>query len=101
MTRRDWLLFLALMVVVTIIALPILTYPPGRDQGEFATIARGLLDGRVPYVDLWNPKPPAVFYVYALGDPGLWADDRRPAHAGLTDRAGHQRGAVLAGLPRQ
>ena len=66
MTRRDWLLLLALLIVVTIIALPIVTYPPGRDQGEFATIGRGLLDGKVPYVDLWNPKPPAIFYVYAL-----------------------------------
>ena len=66
MTRPNWLLFMALMIVVTIIALPILTYPPGRDQGEFATLGRGLLDGKVPYVDLWNPKPPAVFYVYAL-----------------------------------
>ena len=42
-----------------------MTYPLGRDQGEFATIGRGVLDGRIPYVDLWNPKPPAVFYVYA------------------------------------
>ncbi len=47
-------------------ALPVLTYPLGRDQGEFATIGRSILDGKIPYVDLWNPKPPAVFYVYAL-----------------------------------
>ncbi len=66
MTRRDWLLFLGLMLVVTVLALPILTYPLGRDQGEFATIGRGLLQGKIPYVDLWNPKPPAIFYVYAL-----------------------------------
>ena len=66
MTRRDWLLFLGLMLVVTALALPVLSYPPGRDQGEFATIARGILNGKIPYVDLWNPKPPAIFYVYAL-----------------------------------
>jgi hypothetical protein len=66
MTRRDWLLFLALMIAVTVLALPIVTYPLGRDQGEFATIGRGILNGKIPYVDLWNPKPPAVFYVYAL-----------------------------------
>lgn len=66
MTRRDWLLLAGLVALVLALALPTLTYPPGRDQGEFATIARGLLDGKTPYVDLWNPKPPAVFYVYAL-----------------------------------
>lgn len=66
MTRRDWLLFLGLMLVIILIALPTLTYPLGRDQGEFATIGRGILQGKTPYTDLWNPKPPAVFYVYAL-----------------------------------
>lgn len=66
---RRWLrqhgLFLLLLTLILLISLPILTYPLGRDQGEFATIGRGILNGRVPYVDLWNPKPPAVFYVYA------------------------------------
>ncbi|MCC6805552.1 MAG: glycosyltransferase family 39 protein [Anaerolineae bacterium] len=65
LSRQTWLLA-AVLVAVTIIALPTVTYPLGRDQGEFATIGRGILDGRIPYVDLWNPKPPAVFYVYAL-----------------------------------
>lgn len=63
---RQWLWLAGIIVIVTLLALPVLTYPLGRDQGEFATIGRGLLDGRVPYRDLWNPKPPAVFYVYAL-----------------------------------
>lgn len=57
---------LLLIVAITLLALPTLTYPLGRDQGEFATIGRGLLQGRVPYVELWNPKPPTVFVVYAL-----------------------------------
>jgi 4-amino-4-deoxy-L-arabinose transferase-like glycosyltransferase len=64
--KRDWLLLALLLVVVSLIALPTLTYPLGRDQGEFATIGRGILNGRTPYTELWNPKPPAVFYVYAL-----------------------------------
>jgi hypothetical protein len=56
---------LLVIALVLIAALPILTYPLGRDQGEFAVIGRGLLEGRAPYIDLWNPKPPAVFAVYA------------------------------------
>jgi hypothetical protein len=56
---------LALIGLVLLLALPTLSYPLGRDQGEFASIGRGLLEGRVPYRDLWNPKPPAVFYLYA------------------------------------
>ncbi len=57
---------IALLILLLIgAALPVITYPLGRDQGEFAVIGRGLLDGKRPYVDLWNPKPPAVFAVYA------------------------------------
>ena len=58
--------WLGLVGLIVILASPILTYPLGRDQGEFATIAQGILWGRVPYLDLWNPKPPAIFYTYAL-----------------------------------
>lgn len=65
-TRREWLSILIVCAAVVIAALPTLTYPLGRDQGEFATIARALLDGRIPYVDIWNPKPPAVFVVYGM-----------------------------------
>jgi 4-amino-4-deoxy-L-arabinose transferase-like glycosyltransferase len=65
-SRRGWLPALALTGVITMLALPVLTYPPGADQGEFAVTARAILDGRVPYVEIWNPKPPAVFYVYGL-----------------------------------
>ena len=64
--RQDRALLLALIVVILLLALPTLTYPLGRDQGEFATIGRGILNGRIPYTQLWNPKPPAVFYIYAL-----------------------------------
>jgi hypothetical protein len=63
---KDRVLLALIIIVTLVIALPTLTYPLGRDQGEFATIGRGILDGRVPYRDLWNPKPPAVFYVYSL-----------------------------------
>ncbi len=60
----NWLGALALTLLVVALALPVLTYPLGGDQGEFAIIGREILAGAAPYVDQWNPKPPAVFYVY-------------------------------------
>ncbi len=62
---KRGLLLTAILLAVIVLALPVLTYPLGRDQGEFATIGRGILDGKTPYTELWNPKPPAVFYIYA------------------------------------
>lgn len=64
MKKRDVFTVILLSGILLVGALPVLTYPLGRDQGEFATIGRGILDGRVPYTGLWNPKPPAIFLVY-------------------------------------
>lgn len=64
--HRGWLWLLFLTALLLLLAAPVATYPLGRDQGEFATIGRGILEGTPPYTGLWNPKPPAVFYTYAL-----------------------------------
>lgn len=42
---------------------------PGRDSGLFLYIGQSILDGKIPYRDAWDHKPPGVFYVDALG---LW-----------------------------
>lgn len=46
----------------------ILTFSFGRDQGIYALVAEGLLDGRVPYRDLWDFKPPGIYWVYAAAE---------------------------------
>lgn len=60
-------LFLLILVLVLLVALPILTYPMGRDQGMYANIGRVILAGRTPFVDMWDIKPPPIYYLYALG----------------------------------
>lgn len=57
---------LALLLIVVIAALPMLTYPLGRDQGMYANIARAILNGGTPFVDMWDIKPPIIYYIYAL-----------------------------------
>ena len=44
----------------------ILTYGYGRDQGIYAMVARAILDGRMPYRDAFDFKPPGIFLVFAL-----------------------------------
>jgi len=61
--RHAWLALASIFVVVR--ALPILSYPLGRDQGTYLTIGQGLLDGKQLYLDLWDNKPPGIFYIYA------------------------------------
>ncbi len=61
---RKWLL--GALAVVFLRALPNLRYPIGRDQATFCVIGQGLLRGQLLYRDLWDNKPPGIFYIYAL-----------------------------------
>ena len=42
---------------------------PSRDYGIFSYVGQQIMLGKLPYKDAWDHKPPAVFYVDALG---LW-----------------------------
>src|ERR1043165_8106316 len=56
----------AAFLIVGFAALQILLFPFGRDQGIYALVGEGILHGKLPYRDLWDFKPPGVFFVYAL-----------------------------------
>jgi hypothetical protein len=43
----------------------ITAYPLGADQGIYATVADGLRRGLSPYRDLFDLKPPGIYYAYA------------------------------------
>lgn len=61
--------FLAILVALTLVqANPITTYP-SRDGGAFNYIGRLILEGKLPYVDVWDSKPPGIFYLNAFA---LW-----------------------------
>jgi 4-amino-4-deoxy-L-arabinose transferase-like glycosyltransferase len=68
--RRRRLLevaFLALLLLIPILLyLPFLNMPFERDEGTYATVAQGLLDGKLPYRDLFDNKPPLVYGWYAI-----------------------------------
>lgn len=40
----------------------ITAYPLGADQGIYATVADGLRRGLSPYRDLFDLKPPGIYY---------------------------------------
>lgn len=69
-TRRqkyiEAALILLLLSVPILLYLPFLGTPFERDEGVYATIAQGVLDGKVPYRDLFDNKPPLVYGWYAI-----------------------------------
>ena len=58
-----------LAVVSVVVLLP--NHPAGRDPAEDAGVffyaAQRLLDGGAPYRDIWDHKPPGVYFVDAVG----------------------------------
>jgi hypothetical protein len=64
-TRRSHLWLGLALLLVAIRSIPNVTYALGRDQATYGVIGRGLLQGAKLYRDLWDMKPPAIFWVYA------------------------------------
>ncbi|MGD9892195.1 MAG: ArnT family glycosyltransferase [Dehalococcoidia bacterium] len=61
--RRHWPVIL--VVGVTLVAgLPTLNYPYGPDQALFAYMGDRLAHGAGLYVDVWDVKPPGIFWIY-------------------------------------
>ena len=40
---------------------------PARDGGFFLYAGSQIVDGKIPYVDFWDSKGPAIFFINALG----------------------------------
>ena len=64
-SRTNAIWIATAFALVLIYALPIITFPPGRDQGTYLQIGQSLLQGKHLYIDLWDNKPPGIFYIYA------------------------------------
>src|SRR3989442_3117155 len=55
----------ALGLLAAVLLLPSLFYPLARDQGVFAYVGALILKGGWPYRDVWEVKPPGIYYTYA------------------------------------
>ena len=70
-TLRFALPYLFLLLLTSLIldlANPLFDQP-ARDGGFFLYAGQQILDGKLPYQDVWDSKGPAIFYTNALG---LW-----------------------------
>jgi hypothetical protein len=59
-------IFFILLFVLVIIYGNQLAFP-GRDSGVYAYVAQQMLDGKVPYKDIWDHKPPLIYFIDILG----------------------------------
>src|SRR6267142_123163 len=61
-----WILTALIMVGAAALRLPLLDVPLDRDEGEYAYVARLLLDGIPPFAEAHNMKMPGIYAVYSV-----------------------------------
>jgi len=62
----PYILLLVLSLLVLDLANPLFD-KPARDGGFFLYAGSQILQGKIPYIDFWDSKGPAIFYINALG----------------------------------
>ena len=71
-TRAEIGLACAIGLAVVALRTPLMDLPLERDEGDYAYAAWRMTFGEWPYVDVFNQKPPGVFFAYrAAGSQGL------------------------------
>ncbi len=64
--RSNILTLLSILMVSTLLRLPTLFEPWGGDQGVYGFISKGILDGNVPYRDMYTSTGYGIFFIYAF-----------------------------------
>ena len=71
MPSREWGFFLGLILfTLLLIMIPISPFHkplPGRDSSVYIYIGQHMLDGKLPYRDLWDHKGPLLYFLNAFG----------------------------------
>lgn len=69
--HQGFWLALSLIVLSIVVLIPAssisMNRVPGHDSGIFLYFGRQILQGKIPFRDLWDHKPPMIFYLDALG----------------------------------
>ncbi|RLD02814.1 MAG: hypothetical protein DRI32_08305 [Chloroflexi bacterium] len=68
MKKTLHLAFLLIIAFSVLVSVAPSNHPvPGRDQGVYLYVGEQILDGSVPYRDIWDHKGPVIYYINALG----------------------------------
>lgn len=64
--RNEYTITLLILVLSFLLRVSFVHEPLDRDEGFYAYIGSGLLQGKILYRDLIDIKPPGIYYIYAL-----------------------------------
>ncbi len=63
---QSWMAIAAIFLVYVVLRLPGINIPLDRDEGAFGYMGQLIQDGKLPYLDGLDHKPPGAFYINAL-----------------------------------
>ena len=69
-SRSDLITILAVILGSLLIMspyLPVFSENMDRDSGVFIYTGKQVLDGKIPYLDVWDHKGPLLYYINAFG----------------------------------
>ena len=77
----SWAVAAIILLFVALVMAPnLISELPDRDAGVFLYVGARILEGEVPYRDIWDHKGPLIYYIDALGialtpgsEQGVWA----------------------------
>lgn len=78
-----YFLFGVAVLIVLIARIHLLAFPFERDEGEYAYMAKLILDGHAPYTLAYNMKLPGTYFMYAI-IMGIFGKSIVGVHVGLT-----------------
>lgn len=65
---RYWYIFLLCLVLIPLLQVsPFVQALPSRDSSIFLYVGKKILQGFVPYRDIWDHKGPVIYFINALG----------------------------------
>lgn len=72
LNQRIWLITIP-VIVFTLLRFPSLVEPNWYgDEGIYQVLGQAIAQGKTLYVDVWDNKPPLLYYIYAIGQGNLF-----------------------------
>lgn len=62
----PWVVILIVILLISLIRIHLLNVPLERDEGEYAYAGQLILQGVLPYAEVYNMKMPGIYAAYAL-----------------------------------
>ncbi|GLR16338.1 glycosyltransferase family 39 protein [Portibacter lacus] len=75
-------LLIGLIILIYFIRVNFFDMPLERDEGDYGLAGKLILEGATPYVDVFEQKPPGLFYSYAFVE-ALFGTSSRNLHVGF------------------